>query len=180
MFKTFIEIFKQPFYFVISIVVFGVVLFGALLLPNMSLLVNVAFNSGISFVDFLKLIFNLLGSIKSNFTIYSAIYTILISILFGLNVSIVTYYIIDYKNKLEKSGVTTSTFGIIIGAFGIGCASCGSLVLTSFLSLLGIGGSLAFLPFGGQEFGFIGVVLLSLSTYLLLKKISKPKICNIN
>jgi len=179
MHRTFIKVFKSPLYVFIAVIISLVVLFGALLLPNISLLINVISNSAISTLDLLKLIFNLLGSLKTNFTFVSATYTVLISILFGINTAIIVYYIRDYKSKLEKTGVTTSTFGIIAGAFGIGCASCGSLILTSFLSLLGIGGSLAFLPFGGQEFGFLGVILLTVSTYMLLKKLNKPNVCKI-
>lgn len=177
MFETFIKVFKNPLYVFITVIISLVVLFGALLLPNISLLINVISNSAISTLDLLKLIFNLLGSLKTNFTFVSATYTVLISILFGINIAIITYYIRDYKSKLEKSGITTSTFGIIAGVFGIGCASCGSLILTSVLSLLGIGGSLAFLPFNGQEFGFLGVILLAVSTCLLLNRISKPRVC---
>jgi hypothetical protein len=100
----------------------------------------------------------------------SAVSTVLTALLFGVNISIVTYYIRKRKMMLKKSGVATSTLGLITGILGIGCASCGSLLV----SLLGLGGALAFLPFGGQELGVIGVLLLLFSAYTLLHSISNP------
>lgn len=179
MLQILIKVFKQPLYLAVTVLVSLIVLFSAILLPNLSLLINLYLSSSASVIELLEVTFSLLGSLKTNFTIVSASYTVVISVLFGINVSLVVYYVRNYKDGLEKSGITTSTFGILVGVFGIGCASCGSLILTSLLAALGLGTYLAFLPLGGQEFGFLGVILLLISTYLLLKKILKPNTCEV-
>jgi len=79
----------------------------------------------------------------------------------------------------ESAGIKTSTVGLVLGVLGIGCASCGSLVLASLFSLLGLGGVFAMLPFGGVEFAVIGLIMLVISTYYLLKKIHDPMVCKI-
>lgn len=170
MFGAFGKIFRQPKYVLLTMVVFLVVLITALILPNIKLLINFSSLTQTSLQETLLLAFNLAGSLKTNFTILSAVTTVLTALLFGVNISIVAYYVRKKKIILEKSGVATSTFGLIIGVLGIGCASCGSLLV----SLLGLGGALVFLPFGGQEFGVIGVLLLLFSAYTLLRTISNP------
>ena len=69
--------------------------------------------------------------------------------------------------------------GLVSGVFGIGCAACGTFIFTSVLALFGVGGILAYLPFGGEEFGFLGVALLVYSVYSLTKKITDPLVCPI-
>jgi len=67
--------------------------------------------------------------------------------------------------------------GLISGIFGIGCAACGTLVLTPLLALIGAGGIVALLPFGGQEFGVFGVGMLGFSIFVIAKKIQEPLVC---
>ena len=67
--------------------------------------------------------------------------------------------------------------GLVSGIFGIGCASCGTFILTSVLALVGAGGIVSFLPLGGEEFGILGVVLIGYATYWTAKKIEEPLVC---
>lgn len=175
--KTFLKIFRQPLYFLIATIVFVSVAFVAIESPNFNLIFEVFKTFG--FVASIKTAISLLGSLQTNFTLFSATYTLLIALFFGINMSLFVYYYKKYKHMKKLNGVKTSTLGIIAGTLGIGCASCGSLVIAGLFSVLGIGGVFDLLLFGGQEFAVIGLILLMVSTYYLLKNIHKPVVCKV-
>lgn len=175
MLEAFGKIFRKAEYIAITVGVFLLILFVALILPNIRLVIEFASLTQTSFSETLLLTFNLAGSLKTNFTVLSALATVLTALLFGINVSMVTYYVREKKRALKKQGVATGTVGLIVGILGIGCASCGSLLV----SLIGLGGALAVMPFGGQEFGVLGVLLLLFSVYTLLRTMSKPAVCKV-
>ena len=68
---------------------------------------------------------------------------------------------------------------IVSGVLGMGCAACGSFLLTSIFSLFGASWLLSYLPLDGGEFGILGVILLAVSLYLTAKKIQNPAVCKI-
>ena len=78
-----------------------------------------------------------------------------------------------------KSSGAAGIGGLVSGVFGIGCAACGTFILTPLLALFGATGLFSLLPFGGEEFGFIGVGLLVYSIYAVTKKINSPMVCDI-
>tara|TARA_B100000745_G_scaffold187366_2_gene122903 strand:- start:54454 stop:54843 length:390 start_codon:yes stop_codon:yes gene_type:complete len=121
----------------------------------------------------------LYGSILTNFTTFSALYTITIALLFGVNIVVLVHYVrTTRKIRTSNKGTWTSFGGIVSGFLGVGCASCGTFILTGLLGLFGAAGSLVFLPLGGEEFGLLGIVLLVYSIYTLLKKIDRPLVCS--
>ena len=63
--------------------------------------------------------------------------------------------------------------GSVLGFVGTSCAMavCGLPVI----SVLGLGGSLTFLPLHGQEFSYIALLLLVVSLYFLLNKTKHKK-----
>ena len=142
-------------------------------------MVRVMGHQGISFSQKLDLPISLLGSIITNFTPLSASYTVAIAVLFGINVSMVAYFLRRRVNEVKRAGVATGLLGITSGVVGMGCAACGSFLLTSMLLLVGVSGVLALLPLGGGEFGILGVILLGISLYMTAKKIQNPAICDI-
>lgn len=96
-----------------------------------------------------------------------------LAVVFGLNAALVTRYMRDQVNVNHAAGV--SAVGILIGLLGIGCVACGSIVLTSLLGL----GIVAALPFGGQEFAWIGLVVTAAATFNIAAKIAEPAVCKI-
>lgn len=70
-----------------------------------------------------------------------------------------------------------SLFGTMLGLVGVGCASCGSVVLSSIFGLGATAGFLALLPLRGLEFSFISIILLIVSITLVSKKIIDPVVC---
>ena len=179
LFQALQKVFRKPIYILLALVTSFAVFAFAVWLPNISLIVKVMGHPGISLTQKLDLPISLLGSIATNFTLLSASYTIAIAILFGVNLAMIIYFLHRRIADVEQSGIATGFFGITSGVIGMGCAACGSFLLTSLLSLVGASGILAFLPLGGGEFGILGVILLSVSIYLTAKKIQNPAVCKI-
>jgi hypothetical protein len=101
------------------------------------------------------------GALFTNFTLFSALSTLAIAYLFGVNSALLAYYIRRRQTEVSNtSGHSAGVLGMVSGIFGIGCAACGSVIIPSFLILVGAGGLLALLPFHGAEFGLLGVILL--------------------
>jgi len=63
----------------------------------------------------------------------------------------------------------------ILGLVGSGCAACGLPVL----ALLGLSGSIIYLPLRGAEISYLAVILLSISFYLLLRSVFEKEYCAI-
>lgn len=143
----------------------------AVWLPNLRLLFSVWIDTSVSLGDKIMLPASLLLSITTNFTSLSALYTIAIAILAGINAALIVELI--RARQIFAGSATISASGIVAGALGIGCAACGSLILTALAGTVLGTGALTLLPLGGGEFGIIGVLLLGYSTYLLAKQITK-------
>lgn len=179
--KTLRDILLRPAYLFTASMVAMVVFALAVWLPNLRLIYTVLLSDTIPALSKLKLFVTLFGSIQTNFTIISASYTIAIAILFGVNIALLIYYVRSIREGLKGAKLTGATGigGLVSGVFGIGCASCGTFILTSVLALFGASGVVAFLPLGGEELGLLGVGLLAYSIYLIAKKLREPLTCEV-
>ncbi len=173
------KVFQKPVYVLLALVLSAAMFAFAVWLPNIRLITNIVTSADVSFASKVELPLSLLGSIATNFTLLSASYTIMIAILFGMYISTLMYFLKHRIKEVGQSGVTTGFLGIMSGVLGVGCAACGSFLLTSILSLVGVSGALALLPLGGSEFGIIGVLLLGTAVYMTAKQIRNPLVCKI-
>lgn len=173
------KVFQKPAYALFSLGVSAVVFVLATWLPNIRLITSVVSSPDIPFLSKLELPVSLVGSIATNFTLFSASYTIAIALLFGVYLAMSLYFLRRRIREVGQVGIAAGFLGATSGVLGIGCAACGSFLLTNVLSLVGASGALAFLPFGGSEFGIIGVLLLVFSIYLVAKQIENPAVCKI-
>ncbi len=64
--------------------------------------------------------------------------------------------------------------GLVSSALGIGCAACGSVVITTVLSLFSVGGLILLSPLQGAGFGILGIGLLVWSINNLAKRDYNP------
>lgn len=174
------SVFSHLRYLALALAISFIVFTFSVWLPNFKVIGSVWSSEVATFIDKISFLGTLYGSIATNFTAVSATYTVLIAILFGMNISMLIYYIKVRKVSIKKAGGTSSIGGLVSGIFGIGCAACGTFLLTSFLGLVGAAGLISFLPFGGEEFGVLGVVLLGWSVYATAKKIQDPLLCEID
>ena len=179
MLREILKVFKDFKYALLATGIALVIFVSAVLLPSTSLLTKILPDHEITIGAKTNLVVSLLGSIQTNFTILSASYTIAIAILFGINVVLFIHYIRKQKTGVSKINGAAGIGGLVSGIFGIGCAACGTFILTWILGLVGAAGLLSFLPLGGEEFGIIGVVLLILSIRMIAKKLTEPQTCSV-
>jgi len=111
--------------------------------------------------------------------VIGSVLLVLISLLFALNLVLLVFYIRKIKSILKGNRRihAVGIGGLVSGLLGIGCAACGSVVLTSILSSIGASGLLLLLPLHGSEFGILGVLLLCMSIYVLVRRIQQPLVC---
>ncbi len=134
--------------------------------------------SSVTFISLYYLTFyyttpNALRSMEGLFYLYfTFISNFIISILFGLNVSILMQKF-RMKTKIAKES-SLSGSGVLAGAFASGCPVCGSLLLP----LIGVGSGLTAFPFRGLELKALAVSLMLVSTYFVLRGNNKCEICH--
>lgn len=173
------KVYRKPSLVILTLFVSASVFVFAVWLPNFQLITNIVSSSSVPLSIKIGLPVVLLGSITTNFTLLSASYTIVIAILFGIYISMMTYFLKNRIKEVRQSGTATGFLGITSGIIGVGCAACGSFLLTSILSLVGAGGALALLPLGGSEFGILGALLLIFAVFRTAKQIENPLVCKI-
>ena len=151
-------------------------------LGNLGLVWQIATSTAIPLADKARIMVALVGSITTNFTVFSAATTTAIAVLFGMNAAVMAYTYVERRRLTSPAmhtGAVASLGGLASGLFGIGCATCGTLLLSPALAFLGLGTFTALLPFGGEESGALGVVILALSLFISAKKIGPPMLCQV-
>ena len=101
---------------------------------------------------------------------------ILLALLLGANAVIFLTYLKQYKKQLSFAGTNLSLLAMMLGVFGVGCLSCGVLLLAPIISLFGISTAIWVTQYG-VLMSAVSCVLVAYSCYLLLKKISNPQVC---
>lgn len=164
------RVFSVPRYGILAGAAAFAVLTLALLAPQWHLITTLLGSPSFSSWEKVLTVGSLYGTLRSNLSVFTAGSIVGSSLLFGVNSALVVY-LIARRRTGTGTGMAASVGGLMAGSLGVGCAACGSLVLTTVLSLGGAGAVLASLPLGGGEFGLIGLALLSWSAALLLKKV---------
>lgn len=91
----------------------------------------------------------------------------------GINLTLIAQKIMFLK--LSSRLQVTTGGSSFLGFIGSGCAACGLPVL----SLLGLSGSIIYLPFRGSEISVIALSLLIISFYFLMKSARQPNVCKV-
>lgn len=180
--EVFSRIYSYPWYVVLTVAISLLSFTLVIWVPNLGLIGEIVSSPTVTVFGKVVFILSLYGSLLTNFTIFTGTYIILLSILLGVNISLLVFYV----RLARRGGGTgakiklTGAGGFIAGLLGIGCAACGSILLTPILASIGAGALLVWLPLHGGELGIIGVVLLLYSAYLMTKKIAEPLVCEID
>lgn len=172
------QVFRNPAYSTIAGILAVAAFLFSVWLPNFGLIGEVVQSSSISLGAKINFLASLIGGIKTNFSILSAGYIVLISGLFGVNVAMIIYYLRQKRTLVSKQELAVGAGGIASGVLGIGCAACGSFLLSGALSLGIASSAVAILPLKGGEFRIVSMALLSASLYLIGRKITEPLTCN--
>lgn len=174
------KVFRKPPYVFLALILSVAAFVSVVWLPNFRLIVSIISSPNTPFLSKIALPISLLGSIVTNFTLFSAFYAIAIAVLFGIYAAMMVYSLKHRVERNRQSGIAVGFLGVGSGVLGVGCAACGSFLITSILPLVGVGGVLASLPLGGNKFGVLGVILLVVSIYMVAKQIQTSFICKIN
>ncbi len=103
--------------------------------------------------------------------------TLVTALLFGLNTAMTVYYL-RCRISLQRSA-GASIVATIFGILGVGCASCGSVLLSSIFGTAAAAGLLHELPYDGLEFGLIGAVIMAGAVWYTARKVATPEACPI-
>lgn len=117
---------------------------------------------------------DLLGGMLTAMTKIGLFVLISTAFLSGINLMLVGKRILHLRlsGKLHWVVGGSSLLGIV----GSGCAACGLPVI----ALLGLSGSVIYLPFMGQELSVISLGFLVVSFFLLIKSYGKELNCKVN
>lgn len=171
------EVFARFSYLALAGVLAAAAFLFAVWFPNLELIGELFGTPDVPAATKLQIVLSLLGGIVTNFSPLSAGYTIAIAVLFGINAAMIVYLLKQKRATAAGQNIAIGSGGMASGALGIGCAACGSLVLSTVLSSFGAASVLAFLPLQGEEFGILGVVLLLVSVAFMSRKIEAPISC---
>ncbi len=171
------RVFKKKIYLLLFVFSFTGFLIFSIYLPNIGFLVKTLFSS-YNLSSKVKIFFFSLGAFQTNFTFWGRVLVLVLSFLFALNLSLLLFYL-KRVVRLKKES-SSSFFGALFGVLGVGCTSCGSVILSSILGVSTTAGFLGALPFSGKEFGVLGALFLSYSIYLSSKKILGEDKCGVS
>ena len=174
------QVLKQVFgdrrYAALALATALVVFVFATWLPNLGLVWEVASSPTLSLAGKIEVLAALVGSITTNFTLFSAVSLVAVALLFGANVAMIAYGM-ALRRQIGQPGTAASLGGLVSGLAGVGCAACGTFLLAPLLSLGGATALLTMMPLGGQEFTLLGIVMLGLSLIWTGKRLAQPGSC---
>lgn len=173
------EVFAYPAYIMLAGALATATFLLAVWFPNYALIIQIFSDSSAPFSDKLGIMFSLLGGINTNFSLFSAAYTIAIAVLFGITAAMIAYLMKQRRIAAAGQNIAIGSGAMASGVLGIGCAACGSLIAGAILPSLGVTGAIAMLPLNGEEFGILSVTLLFVSLLLISRNIAESAACTI-
>src|SRR3989338_1237323 len=131
--RALLVVFQKPAYILVAVLVAAITFAMTVWMPNLGLIAQVIADPSATFAQKISLPIALLSSISTNFSALSALYTILIPILFGVNGAMMIYYL-RRRIKAAKGNMMTAVFaGMASGVLGFRFAACGAFLLTFIL-----------------------------------------------
>ncbi|MBI1961236.1 MAG: hypothetical protein HYS45_00875 [Parcubacteria group bacterium] len=141
-------------------------------LPNRELL---GFALSSETISFWRLVWKSPQFFAANETRTSAFIALAVIILSAANIAMLAYYL-KWRIRTQR-GMGVGIAGTMVGLVGIGCTACGSIILSSIFGFGAVASFLGVLPFGGLEFGAIGIVALLFSIRLLSLRVQNLEQC---
>jgi len=174
---AFKKVFSRPWYILLALVVALLFLLIAIWLPNISSLRHVVGSTSYNLGAKLNIFWSYFGFLGTNFTPLTRILTIVVATLSGVNIAMLVFYL---KNRIQlERSAGVGLMGTLAALLGVGCASCGSVLISSFIGLSATAAFTGALPLRGAELGLIGALVLLVSIYLIAKKIQNPLVCKV-
>lgn len=109
---------------------------------------------------------------------YEQFISVALPLMIALNFVITLAYYKQRAMLFRGKSIFASGVGLFLGLFGIGCFACSGLLLAPILTMMGLSGAVAALPYRGLEIGVVGVVLLGGVSMVLLSQMGKGQVCH--
>jgi len=177
MLTSFNQIFSKPKNFFLTIVTMVLVFFVLRILPIYEILWNSLRIPGLSLSRKFEIFF------EYTFLLFFKLHTLeqflilALTLITSINIILFVIYAKRQRRLLSGKGFFASISGIILGLFGIGCISCGVLILSPLISFIGLGAYTSGITHYALLLSFTGVILVSLSNLYLLHQLGKPNVC---
>ena len=123
----------------------------------------------------MQLFISSIGSADTFFLLYTALTALLI----GINVALFIFYLRLYRVAPSVKNMSSGVFGSLFALLGFGCVSCGSIFFTTLFAAASGAGLIATTPYLGIGLGVLGIILLMLSSFFLVRTINTPPVCPI-
>jgi hypothetical protein len=106
------------------------------------------------------------ANMYASYTIAFTIFTILLSVLFGISMALIIAKFREVRLKSAGLGLT----GVLFGSLAAGCPGCFFGLFPFVLSFFGISATLAILPYNGIELQVVAALALCFSIVTLGKE----------
>ena len=162
-------VFRQPAYIFLTLLVTLVFYMANALIANIQNILiwvpELGFAGSILFVK------ELIVGFSHTITMTTLVSIIVIGLLTGMLLSLILYKFKMTRDNEKPLGVISS-IGIFLGFLVPGCAACG----VGIVAAIGLGSSVAALPFQGTEIAFLSIILLLFALYEVTARFSQCRI----
>lgn len=157
-------VFTQPSYALLFVLLSPIIVIALILPTDYALIRDVVLLGNDSLVSKISLLYNIFPLVGGySYAPFTDCMTYVVSMSVSANITLLSYHLIEHG--LDIGDTASSTTGSVLSVLGAGCASCGSSILASIFSLLGISGILTTLPLNGGEFLIVAFFVSILSIY---------------
>lgn len=172
------RVFSRPPYTIFAAIISIIVFFAIIWIPALPLAASILTDKTLG-GNGIGIVFHMFISSLGDVELTTGILTVVLSILVGLNVAILAFYVRMFRAAPTKTEFATGLVGAVSAMLGFGCAACGSVFIMSVLSSFAGASFVSLFPFEGKEFLYGGMILLAISSWLLARSINKPPVCPI-
>jgi hypothetical protein len=163
----------HPVYTPLSLVIIAIIL---LALPSLDQFISIGRQFGVFDGRLYISVYKLLAFNISVMDTITLIFFIIFVISMSINIHSFIYYLKIYRKRVHASGTILSFSGVILGLIGVGCLSCGVLLLSPLITILGLSATLWITQYTFVVY-LISIIMVTISSVLLLKRIHAPSIC---
>lgn len=110
---------------------------------------------------------------------WNLVAVLIIALLSATDMVLLSYVRRYQKEKIQTKRSATTLTAAALGMLGMGCAACGSLLLSVLLAYIGISASFLLVTYIGYGSLIFAILLLSYSVYRLYGHAKNPLVCPI-
>lgn len=177
MLTSFKQIFSKPQNFFLTILTMVVVFFVLRIIPIYEILWNSLRIPNLTFSRKFEIFFEYTFLVFFKLHTLEQLLTLGLVVLTSINIILFVIYAQRQRRLLSGKSFFASVSGITLGLFGIGCISCGVLILSPLISFIGLGAYTSGISDYALALSFGGMLLVGASNLYLLHQLGKPNVC---